>query len=502
MDQQYDVVINGTSLENSILSAALARACVKVLHIDQNGFYGALQGTVTADYLMKSQQQQKTNSNIRNVSFEYASNDTLKLEDLNPRLQKIYVDVAPSVLYAEGELIQNLVKTGFGEYLEFQLVKGHYYLPDDSVNTDGDDVNIEDNLLLAVPQTKEDVFNNNTFSLVDKRRLMKAIDSLRQKIDQQYQQQLDTTLQEQEDAIRARDQGDNDQSFGRYIESFRLPVNFDVMLKDIVTCKLSPMDLSWQHYMTAFTKYVMSIGKYGKSPFLYPLYGISEISQAYCRVSAVHGTTFILGYQSLEASNVQDDQNNVRIQIDGTDSGGDSNIYEWQARYIVQDLEQQRGDTAAMIVNRAVFVFGLSQEDQGLMKEQHFMQSVIVVSVLPGQYVYIRVQDSTSECCPPGYVILNMFTICNDTSLPELFQQCAEKLMLTISNGKLKLADLLLLKILFSVENVPRNDFAFTLDEHVKLAEEKFNLIAAELGVNRKFFEEDESQSSEANDNL
>ncbi|KAI3642584.1 hypothetical protein MP228_012139 [Amoeboaphelidium protococcarum] len=501
MDQQYDVVINGTSLANSILSAALSKAGVKVLHIDQNGFYGALQGTVTADYLLKSQQQQKINSNIKNVSFEYVSCDTLKLEDLKSKLQKIYIDVVPSVLYAEGELIQNLVKTGFGEYLEFQLVKGHYYLPYDSLNADVNDVNIEDSLLLAVPQTKEDVFNNSTFSLVDKRRLMKAIDSLRYKIDQQQQQQLDTTQQQQEDVTIMRHQGDNDQNFCEYIDSFRLPVNFDVMLKDIVTCKLSSVDLSWQHYMTAFTKYVKSIGKYGKSPFLYPLYGISEISQAYCRVSAVHGSTFILGYQSLEVSNGQDNQTNVRIKFEGTNSGGDSNIYECQARYIVQELEQQRGDTAAMIVNRIVFVFSLSQEDQGLIKEQQFMQSVIVASVLPGQYVYIRVQDSTSECCPPGYVILNMFTICNDTSMPDLFQKCAEKLVTIISNGNLNLTDLTLLKILFSVENVPRNDFAFTLDDHVMLAEEKFNLIVAKLGVNRKFFQADESQSSKDNDN-
>lgn len=74
--------------------------------------------------------------------------------------------------------------------------------------------------------------------------------------------------------------------------------------------------------------------------------------------------------------------------------------------------------------------------------------------------------------------------------------------MSIISNGNLNLTDLLLLKILFSVENVPRNDFAFTLDDHVMLAEEKFNLMVVKLGVNRKFFEEDESQSSEAYDNL
>jgi len=40
--------------------------------------------------------------------------------------------------------------------------------------------------------------------------------------------------------------------------------------------------------------YVLSLDRYGPSPFLYPMYGSSELSQAYCRVSAVYGSTFVL----------------------------------------------------------------------------------------------------------------------------------------------------------------------------------------------------------------
>lgn len=39
-ETEYDAVIVGTGLSESILAAALALAGSKVLHLDANGFYG------------------------------------------------------------------------------------------------------------------------------------------------------------------------------------------------------------------------------------------------------------------------------------------------------------------------------------------------------------------------------------------------------------------------------------------------------------------------------
>ena len=36
-------------------------------------------------------------------------------------------------------------------------------------------------------------------------------------------------------------------------------------------------------------QYIKSVGRFGKTPFLYPLYGVSELCQAFCRRSAVSG---------------------------------------------------------------------------------------------------------------------------------------------------------------------------------------------------------------------
>jgi len=40
--------------------------------------------------------------------------------------------------------------------------------------------------------------------------------------------------------------------------------------------------------------YMDSIGRYGDSPFIYPLYGLGGIPESFSRMCAIHGGTFML----------------------------------------------------------------------------------------------------------------------------------------------------------------------------------------------------------------
>jgi len=40
--------------------------------------------------------------------------------------------------------------------------------------------------------------------------------------------------------------------------------------------------------------YIDSLARYGKSPYIYPLYGLGELPQAFARLSAIYGGTYIL----------------------------------------------------------------------------------------------------------------------------------------------------------------------------------------------------------------
>lgn len=40
--------------------------------------------------------------------------------------------------------------------------------------------------------------------------------------------------------------------------------------------------------------YSDSVARYGKSPYLYPLYGLGELPQGFARLSAIYGGTYML----------------------------------------------------------------------------------------------------------------------------------------------------------------------------------------------------------------
>ena len=40
--------------------------------------------------------------------------------------------------------------------------------------------------------------------------------------------------------------------------------------------------------------YIDSLGKYGDSPFLYPIYGLGGLPESFSRLCAIHGGTYML----------------------------------------------------------------------------------------------------------------------------------------------------------------------------------------------------------------
>lgn len=43
--------------------------------------------------------------------------------------------------------------------------------------------------------------------------------------------------------------------------------------------------------------YTSSMARYGKSPYIYPLYGLGELPQGFARLSAIYGGTYMLDKQ-------------------------------------------------------------------------------------------------------------------------------------------------------------------------------------------------------------
>lgn len=102
------------------------------------------------------------------------------------------LDISPDLLYASGDAVQGLVKSGVADYLEFKSLNGLYLLmnKDDSrkqrtnrgnrrstQNDSNGGASASEDALISyrVPCSKGDVFRSQLLSPVDKRRLMKFL---------------------------------------------------------------------------------------------------------------------------------------------------------------------------------------------------------------------------------------------------------------------------------------------------------------------------------------
>lgn len=54
------------------------------------------------------------------------------------------------------------------------------------------------------------------------------------------------------------------------------------------------MDMSSIDVIRKIQLYIDSAGRYGSSPFIYPIYGLGGIPEGFSRISAVNGGTFML----------------------------------------------------------------------------------------------------------------------------------------------------------------------------------------------------------------
>jgi len=101
MDEEYDCIICGTGITESILAGCLSQDKKKVLIMDKNGFYGgegaSLNLTKMWGMFRKGQEVPKEYGHNRNWN----------------------IDLIPKFIMVDGTLVRMLIKTGVSAYLEW-----------------------------------------------------------------------------------------------------------------------------------------------------------------------------------------------------------------------------------------------------------------------------------------------------------------------------------------------------------------------------------------------
>jgi len=250
MDEEYDVIVLGTGLTECILSGLLSVDGKKVLHMDRNDYYGGDSASLNLTQLYRKFRPDKTPAEDLGRDRDYA------------------IDLIPKFIIASGELTKILVHTDVTRYLEFKQIAGSYVYRDGKIS--------------KVPSTEMEAVKSPLMGLFEKRRAKQFFEFLQNwKDDDPATHQgrnLDTDSMESIYAYFKLEAGTQD--FIGHAMALYLDDDY----------KKKPARPTYERIIL----YTSSMARWGKSPYLYPLYGLGELPQAFARLSAIYGGTYML----------------------------------------------------------------------------------------------------------------------------------------------------------------------------------------------------------------
>lgn len=373
---KVDVLIVGTGMVESVLAAALSWQGSNVLHIDANDYYGDSSATLTVEQIKRWVAQVNDNQipcyssaklyvspMINNVNGKYASKD-------------FGIDLSPKILFAKSDLLSILVKSRVYQYLEFQSLSTFHTFENESFE--------------KLTNTKQEIFTDNTLSLMTKRNLMKFIKFV---LDWEnnveiWQDYANKTLAE------------------FLVEKFKLEkAQVYELIFSIGLCY--NIDAKVPESLQRIRRYLSSFDVYGPFPVLYSKYGGSgEISQGFCRSAAVAGATYKLNEKLLSYN----PETKIAIFEDGSKVEIEEKVVisPTQAPEYSHNVPEQKYE-----VHRLTCVV---ERDCSQWFQENESAAVIVfppqsLKTNNKEVIQVFIIGSGSECCPIGTCIWYLSTI-------------------------------------------------------------------------------------------
>lgn len=258
MHERYDFIILGTGITECILSWAHATKGKKVLHIDRNATYG---------------------SELRTLSYtELASKFSDK--DLNNELEMLdrhfCIDLIPKLMLADGEVKEFLYRLNIFEVVDFVTIPGSFIYKNKKIHT--------------IPSNEKEAIKSGVIGLFQKPKVVSFFWDVnkycKMEKEQRSRMKLPRTMRE-------------------HFNSYGLDRDAQEFIGHAIALNLDDSYLDRDPKETLdnihlFVKSLLAFEKNIKSPYIYPLYGSSEISQAFSRKAAIKGAVFRLNTPILD----------------------------------------------------------------------------------------------------------------------------------------------------------------------------------------------------------
>ncbi|GKT59109.1 GDP dissociation inhibitor [Colletotrichum tofieldiae] len=152
--------------------------------------------------------------------------------------------------------------------------------------------------------------------------------------------------------------------------------------------------------------YGTSVSRYGKSPYIYPLYGLGELPQGFARLSAIYGGTYMLN------TNVDEVQyeGGKAVGIKATMTGVEEMKFETKAKMILGDPSYFPGKVK--VVGQVVRAICILKHPLAGTNDADSSQLIIPQSQIGRKNdIYIACVSSAHNVCPKGYWIAIVSTI-------------------------------------------------------------------------------------------
>merc|ERR1712230_54062 len=353
---EYDVIVLGTGLTECVLSGVLSVKGKKVLHIDRNDHYGGEAASVNIETLFKKY----GNYNKGEEPWKKYG----RVNDWN-------IDLVPKLLMSSGELTNILVSTDVTRYLEFRQVAGSYVQQYSGATA----------AVAKVPSDAGEALRSSLMGLFEKRRMKSFIEWIGTMKDVYDKFGLETGTRDFIGHAMALYQTD------AYLnEKGRAP-------EAIERIRL----------------YGNSVSRYGKSPYIYPLYGLGELPQGFARLSAIYGGTYMLNTNIDEV--IYDGNKAVGIKATMQDRGGEEPIkFETKAKKILADPSYFPGKV--QVTGHVLKAICILNHPLAGTDNSDSCQLIIPQSQVGRKNdIYIAVVSSAHSVCPKGYYIAIVSTI-------------------------------------------------------------------------------------------
>ncbi|EDO49686.1 predicted protein, partial [Nematostella vectensis] len=315
-----------------------------------------------------------------------AVNSDMTYSDLEPYHRQFNIDLAPKLLLSRGALVESLISANISHYAEFKAVNQILTFLEGSME--------------AVPCSRSDVFSSKLIPVIEKRLLMKF---------------LTFCLDHNEHLEEYKPF--EDKPFVEFLKSRRMTPNLQhFVIHAIAMVKPDALTIDG---LNAAQSFLMSLGRYGNSPFIWPLYGLGELPQAYCRMCAVFGGLYCLR-KSAESIVVDTKEKKcVKVVSEGQ---------ELKCKWLIMEhtyLPSEWREPSTQSVSRAVFITDKSIKQA---KEENVTMLTMPAASPDASPVLVLELSNSTQACPCGLYLVHLVSEGCVTAQEDL-EQVARKIL-------------------------------------------------------------------------